>query len=658
MKKTGFLIRTLGALALGVFCSCTSDDVTDPFAQDRNVSALDLPEIDSLVADSVSKGLYPDSLSGWELHWSKPLSTTGAQTLYVLSDSAIDPASLTNGSGDFDFAGAGLSAPLARLPVTDSVWKIPSSLLGHGRAARADKVFWFSVWVRYADGAVGTPVRYRFYLGDEYPPEIPVVDTVVGQTDFSIAFDRPRDMIGRFDETFKGRVDSIRALWWKGVHIKDSSGAKCDTVKVPLDSLRDTSVHRFHMTLGGMATESPYMVLLQFFDSAGNRSSLGPFPVKTHDDRIPSGASNGAVEATSHNRIVLTWDAASDSFANGSYRTSTAPNHRIGSYRVLLASPPSARFRAVDSVDLNSDSASFRSGKTWPSDTSMSRFRWNKASWRWAWPNVPPGGSFRLAIVVRDRSGNLAADTLFVSGSTKPITGIACPTGSAIQGLVPVQGNDTLGDFCIERFEHVASAQVVHGATWAEAIAGCEKAGGELCSEAQWQRACETEPGTSDIHGFGAIEVESSDDIDMWLKEVCGVGTGKADSLAANDTTRRDPRCVSAWGVRDMPGQMAEWTRDVWYSRRDTLKSNQFDGWNAAYLGASDYSPTKHGVLRGGSWLDISNLDLRKSLARCKSRTYAAFSSDTTLANGAVVRKPNPDGKASSFGYRCCYKPN
>jgi len=643
-------------MALGVFCSCSSDSVTDPYAQDRNIAALDLPEIDSLVADSIAKGLYPDSLSGWELRWSKPLSTDGAQTLYILSDSSIDASKLTNGAGDFDFSGAGLSSPLARLRVTDSVWKIPSSLLGHGRAARTDKVFWFSVWIRYADGAVGTPVRYRFYLGDEFPPEVPVIDTIVGQTTFEMHFDRPRDMIGRFDEDFAGRVDSIRAIWWQGVRIRDSAGHS-DTIKVPLSSLRDTSIHRFHMTIPGLQYETPYMVLLQFFDSAGNRSSLGPFPVKTHDDRFPSAPTNGRVAASSHNRVVLTWNAATDSFAGNAYQTGTSPNHRIGSYRILIASPATSTFRPVDSIELSSDSASFRAGKSWPAtaDSGLSRFKWNGASWSWAWPNLAPGDSFRLAVLVNDRSGNPAADTLFVSGATSPVEGVACPSGKA---LMPIEGVAPVGDFCIERFEHVVGSQVAHDVTWAEAIQGCEDAGGQLCSEAQWQRACETEPGSSTIHTYGAIEADASSDIDTWLREVCGVGTSKSDSSTANDTTSRDPRCVSAWGVRDMPGQMAEWTRDVWFSMRDSLKSAQLEAWSGAYLDTSDYTgKANHGVLRGGSWLDLPDLDLRKSLAGCRSRTYAAFSSYDTLQNKTIVRTPNPEGKATSFGYRCCFKP-
>lgn len=666
--KTRFNIGTLGALALGVFFSCSTDDVSDPFAQDRNISAIDLPEIDSLVNDSILRGLYPDSLSGWELRWSQPFDASGTR-LYILGDSLLDQGridALQNGAGDFDFGSVGMAPPLALVPTRDTVWKIPASLFagkghsGRGRDLRADTVFWFSVWVRYADGAVGAPVRYRFFLGDEFPPEIPEIDTVVGQTSLQIDFDRPRDLIGRFDETFKGRIDSIRAIWWKGTRIKDSavsSKSRPETLYVPKSQLRDTSVHRFRLTLSGMPYETSHLVLLQFFDSVGNRSSLGPFPIRTRDERFPSPARQGEANPLTSNRALVTWSPATDSFATGSYRYAAA-NHRIGSYRILLSSPLGSKLRAVDSIDVGSDSAAFRPGASWPKDVIESRFRWNGTTWAWTWPNFTPGDSFRVGIVVRDKSGNLAPETLFVAGATPAIKGVVCPPGKPV---VAVKGTDSLGDFCIERFEHTVDGKVAHNVTWAQAIEGCKESGGFLCSEAQWQHACETEPDSKVRHTYGALEVGVDSDIDsaIWLRDVCAIGAVRPDTMAAFDTTRRDPRCISAWGVRDLPGHVAEWTRDVWFSKRDTLSKSRLDPWSGAYLDTSDYTgKSDHGVLRGGSWIDLGNLTQSKTLAECRSRTYAAFSSYDTLPGGERVRTPNPEGKARSFGYRCCYKPN
>jgi formylglycine-generating enzyme required for sulfatase activity len=226
--------------------------------------------------------------------------------------------------------------------------------------------------------------------------------------------------------------------------------------------------------------------------------------------------------------------------------------------------------------------------------------------------------------------------------------------------VVPVKGGNGIGDFCIERFEHIVDGDIAHDVTWADAKAGCEEDGGFLCSEAQWQRACETEPGSSDVRTFGAMEVGADANIDsvVWLREVCGVATGPSDSSSATDTTKRDPRCVSGWGVRDMPGHLAEWTRDVWFSRREAIPSSSKDSWSGAYLDTSDYTgKADHGVLRGGSWIDLRNLALSQTLSKCRSRTYAAYSTYDTLPGNLIIRIPNPAGKATSFGYRCCFKP-
>lgn len=666
--KHGISIRTLGALALGVLCSCATDDTVDPFPQDRNITALQLPEIDSMVADSIEKGTYPDSLSGWELRWSPPLSEEGAQALYILGDS-LPPerkAKLVNGAGDLDFGTAGLAAPLAKLSTRDSVWRIPKSVLqGRGKGLRTDTVFWFSVWIRYADGAIGPPVSERLFLGDEFPPEVPVVDTIVGQTSFSMLFDRPLDLTSRFDREKAGKIRRIRTIFWKGTRLKDSA-IRMDaqgkvvfhpeTLQVSQDSLRDSTIGRFRLDLTGLETNTSYMALLQFFDDTLNASTWGPFPINTRDERVPSSPTSGTLTQPKLGRVVVGWSPSTDSFAANAHQTTVAPNHRIRTYRILLSSPAGSRWRPVDSLDLyDFDSTNFRAGVVWKPSSAVSRFSWNGSTWNWTWPNLSPSDSFRLAVVARDRSGNPATDTLVLSGLAISTSGITCPSG---RSLVAVRGETSAQDYCIERYEHVVSGATVSEVSWAEAATICKASGGDLCSESQWQRACETAPDTSRIYPFGAVEAGLELDTLGWLESACGLGGGPADSSLARDTSLRDPRCISAWGVRDLPGQLAEWTRDVWHSRSDTLKPSQRDPWSGAYLGPSDYTGKPDvGVLRGGSWLDIGNLAVRKNLARCRGRTYPATSAIDTLLNKSIGPVPDPDGQAKSWGFRCCYKP-
>lgn len=648
-------------MALGVFCSCASDDTVDPYAQDRNVAAIDIPEIDSLVLDSIEQGLYPDSLSGWELRWAPPIDPTNAQVLYVLGDSlpANHVEALINGPGELDFNIAQLAPPLARLSVRDSVWRIPSKLLGgQGKKVRTDTVFWFSIWIRYSDGAVGPPVKTTLFFGDNLPPEVPPIDTIVGQTTFEFRFDRPRDLVSRYDTRQDGPLSWIRAIWWRGTSPKDSIRNRPETTWVSQDSVRDTSVHRIHLGLSGLDYDSPHMVVLQIADDTGNVSTVGPWPVNTRDSILPAGPLDGRSQVLSKNAVRISWNPATDHFVDGVPQRATSPNRQIRSYRILLSSPAGAPLRVVDSLDLIlEDSSNFRGSVSWPSSAGQSRYRWDGTTWTWTWPNFAPGDSFRVAIATRDRSGNPAADTLFVTGRTQQVSSIRCPEGVPV---VPVRGDTLLGDYCMERFEHVRGGRVDRNVTWGDAVAACQDAGGELCSEAQWQHACETVPDSPSRLTFGALEYKANPEIDSidWVEDACGLGGGAADSAIAGDTLRRDPRCVSGWGVRDLPGQMSEWTRDVWHSRRDTLPASALADWNRAYLGPSDYTGRPDvGVLRGGSWLDIGNFAVRVSLASCRGRTYPATGQVDTMPNRQILPVPDPSGKARAWGYRCCFRP-
>ncbi|MCB9497159.1 MAG: SUMF1/EgtB/PvdO family nonheme iron enzyme [Fibrobacteria bacterium] len=649
--KNRILIKTLGALALGVFFSCASDDTVVPFAQDRNVAAIDIPEIDSLVLDSVNRGIYPDSLSGWELRWAKPISEGGAVALYVLGDSMPDERAdkLANGSGDFDFSGAGLRAPLARLTAQDTVWRIPSALLGgQGKRIRTDTVFWFSVWLRYQDGAVGSPVRAYLFLGDNIPPQPGRVDTIVGQTTFAFDFDRPRDPTSRYDDSANGELSFIRSIWWRGRQLSDSSGGRAETTYVARDSVRDTSIHRFHLSLHGLEYDSPHLVILQMADDTGNVATLGPWPVNTRDATIPASAQNPRLSVDNHTRATFRWKAATDSFRSQTPQYSTSPNHGIRSYRVLLSEGGVAPWIAVDSLDLfANDTSNFHRGDSWPSIRTLSRFHWGRDEWEWSWPNIAPGDSFRLAMIARDRSGNPTRDTLFVAGRTSPIEGITCPPD---KGLRPVKGTGQIGDFCIEQFEHRIDGKPATQVTWKQAAAACVEDGGFLCSEMQWEQACQGDPDDASARlQYGAREIGMDPDTLGWLLEACNMGGGPASVLRSSDLATHDLRCVSGWGVRDLPGHLSEWTLDTWTLRPDTIPPSRRDSWSGAYQGKSDqHDSISYGVLHGGSWVDQGNPNALLEQATCKGRTYA-------VRKGSLI--PDSLGKSSAWGYRCCHRP-
>lgn len=100
--------------------------------------------------------------------------------------------------------------------------------------------------------------------------------------------------------------------------------------------------------------------------------------------------------------------------------------------------------------------------------------------------------------------------------------------------------------FCIDRFEYPnrAGELPVTGLTYLEAKALCARQGKRLCTISEWAHACSTARGIR--YGYGAAYVAGR----------CNVGSGrKAFAGAYKD-------CVNPYGVYDMVGNVAEWTRN------------------------------------------------------------------------------------------------
>jgi hypothetical protein len=84
--------------------------------------------------------------------------------------------------------------------------------------------------------------------------------------------------------------------------------------------------------------------------------------------------------------------------------------------------------------------------------------------------------------------------------------------------------------FCVDRYEHpgVEGISPTTGVAWFEAAETCANEAKEVCTEAQWARACAGTPA-----------------------ERCAGDVGPAG---------RRPECVSAAGAYDLAGNAAEWT--------------------------------------------------------------------------------------------------
>jgi len=151
-------------------------------------------------------------------------------------------------------------------------------------------------------------------------------------------------------------------------------------------------------------------------------------------------------------------------------------------------------------------------------------------------------------------------------------------------------------------------AQPVIRISWAEANAFCawlsKKTGQSvtLPTEAQWEWACRA--GTSTAMSFGAVDSDYGKFANFADKTAAakqGTGNGNITPFIA-DMTFSDGQMIvantgsytaNAWGLKDMHGNVAEWTRS-------SFKAYPY----SAADGRNDMTATTAKAVRGGSWHD------------------------------------------------------
>ncbi|HLP40762.1 MAG TPA: SUMF1/EgtB/PvdO family nonheme iron enzyme, partial [Fibrobacteria bacterium] len=253
---------------------------------------------------------------------------------------------------------------------------------------------------------------------------------------------------------------------------------------------------------------------------------------------------------------------------------------------------------------------------------------------------LPPGKEYLLRLTAMDTSNYVShEDTLRVATRAIRFTGadssLACPPG-----FIPIpRARFTLGDlnavrqkpsneqgkavtmaaFCIEPYEHRDSAgRFVTKVTWEEAQATCEAIskdhGTALCTEAEWERACEGfDISNPHLHG---IQRELDPSI---LQTRCNQGSG--DVAMAMSLELRNPVCLTNEGVHDMTGNLSEWVRDVYFDSAYRYMGDT--------LGHDDVAKAPVGRpngVRGGNFLAPTRLTSQATLlahARCNNRDFA-----------------------------------
>jgi sulfatase modifying factor 1 len=127
-------------------------------------------------------------------------------------------------------------------------------------------------------------------------------------------------------------------------------------------------------------------------------------------------------------------------------------------------------------------------------------------------------------------------------------------------------GSKTKKRFCVDRFEwpNQEGAKPVIMKTWYEARAACQGAGKRLCTDSEWTLACEGNEMSA--YPYGNTRDSSACNIDKPHPEpdekaIANPFTRDAEvaRLDQRATSGEYARCVSAFGVHDMTGNVDEW---------------------------------------------------------------------------------------------------
>ena len=128
----------------------------------------------------------------------------------------------------------------------------------------------------------------------------------------------------------------------------------------------------------------------------------------------------------------------------------------------------------------------------------------------------------------------------------------------------------------------------VQNITWEHAQYACKVLGGDLPTEAQWEYAGRA--GSNDGVLWTSDDVMSIGKYAIFAENSFKRGK-KSDAYGPHDVATKTP---NAWGLYDMAGNVAEWTRDNYFAITFSIESSNPTG---SFWGTSK-------VLKGGSWKD------------------------------------------------------
>jgi len=545
------------------------------------------------------------------------------------------------------------------------------ALDSNGRAELSTGKLVFALVPLYSGGgAPGQPQYAYFVTTDRQAPDVFSPDIKPLPHGLRIAWERPTDRVSFFDPALDtGIIKGYRVeLGLDGRKTPDRRNSfqpklksyrmgGSDSTAVVVDSLElingapdkmlfklpdghrsakhthPDATDSMYLEIEGMFPQDSLTVQLWAIDSAGNAndSAMPLVSLRTTDTTQPSMPKLG-FDSLSRNSFIITWTAARDSVAGpgGSLTEADQPNANIMDYRLTrtMVRAPGERTTSLDRMDTTVQDSLFPT----------------KFQFRIPVQFLPPGATYHLTLFAEDSSGYPSRiDTLDVTTPkvafadsdtvlTCPPGFIPMPRGKFQLGSNAFPGSDetparpaAMAPYCIEPYEHRDSTgqRFVSNVTYDQAEAICEAISPEfatkLCSEAEWERACEGPTPDTSLALRHGIQSEGNDP--SILQASCNQATN--DSDMAFNFSLRNPVCLTTEGVYDMAGNLSEWVRDTYVANAYGSLSGDTLHLDHSTIFADSGERPPHS-LRGGNYLkpDRVQLSVVQNLARCSNRDF------------------------------------
>ncbi len=352
------------------------------------------------------------------------------------------------------------------------------------------------------------------------------------------------------------------------------------------------SANTYQLTVTGLKSESAFKIEdFNVYDVAGNATTIDSLFVKLTDDSKPVSALNSTAQFILDSTTAeISWDIP-EQLKNGLCNPLNVDSlcdiffYDIQIQELLVSTGNDTTYPiaqqyigfSISEFKKYFDNLSFED----------STFSIQSARFTDTIGNIVPGKELRVAIVATDASGH-KSDTVFIDVpvySYGDTTVVHCPVN-----MVPIVNQDSSAvpmAYCIEQFEHRDLLDdFVISVTAEEAVAACAAVNPldtlfdyHLCTEREWYRACSGKTGVT--REYGAISPSA-----FYLEEFCNIGTDSAHIFE-----ERREECITAEGVRDLPGQLQEWV-----ALADTSRYIAVDQLSVGY------------AVKGASYAQVDNL--------------------------------------------------